>query len=496
MNSAMFETAELGAKVSKQQYRDEAQPLRLELLKHQFELRDADFPVVVLLAGDDRRGREGVLHLLQEWLDPRFMDVHGFLRPTDEEKERPAFWRYWRRLPPNGRIGIFLGAWATGLIRETVWGEADEDRFGHAINHIQRLEQELAEDGAVVVKLWLHLPKGEHEKRLKKNNKKKNGFSHLRDLEREVFENYEPAMQVSERVLSLTSTGRAPWTIVESTDWRARNLAVARALLKAIAKRMALAPAMVEPATIALARGGAEATRTILDKVDLSAVLDKDEYEDRLESEQRRLNELSFAALEKGVSSVLVFEGWDAGGKGGAVRRLTAALDPTACRVVPIAAPTQEERAHHYLWRFWRHIPRRGEVTIFDRSWYGRVLVERVEGFAGRAEYNRAYHEINDFEEQLIDAGILVHKFWIHIDKDEQLRRFKAREQTPFKKYKITEEDYRNRERWSAYERAINDMVMQTSTPRAPWTIVAGNDKRAARVQVVRTYRRRLEEML
>jgi len=491
----MFETAELGAKVSKQEYKEQAPPLRMELLKHQFELKDADFPVVVLLVGDDRRGCEGVLRLLHEWLDPRFLQVHAFNRPTDEEQERPPFWRYWRRLPPNGRIGVFLGAWVTAPIRARLKAEIDTDRFGRWINHVQRLEQELVEDGAVLVKLWLHLSKEEHEKRLRKARRKEE-VRHLRDTEREIFESYDAGIELSERVLSLTSTGKAPWLIVESTDWRARNLAVGRALLKAISKRMMMQAALIEPQTISAARGGAESARTILDGVDLSRTLDREGYEEQLEKEQRKLDDLGCRALDQGRSSVLVFEGWDASGKGGAVRRLTAAMDPTICRVVPVAAPTQEERAHHYLWRFWRQLPRRGEVTIFDRSWYGRVLVERVEGFAGRADWNRAYHEINDFEEQLGDAGILVHKFWIHIDKEEQLRRFQAREQTPFKKYKITEEDYRNRERWSAYERAVNDMVAQTSTTRAPWTIIAGNDKRSARVSVLKTYRKRLEEFL
>jgi polyphosphate kinase 2 (PPK2 family) len=208
------------------------------------------------------------------------------------------------------------------------------------------------------------------------------------------------------------------------------------------------------------------------------------------------LSGLSREAWENKVSSVLVFEGWDAAGKGGAVRRLTEAMDARLYRVVPIAAPTDEERAHQHLWRFWRHIPRAGRVTIFDRSWYGRVLVERVEGFAREDEWRRAYLEINDFEQQLGEHGIAVMKFWVHIDKDEQLRRFKEREATEFKQYKITDEDWRNREKWEAYEEAVNDMVIHTSRRDAPWTIVAGNDKRFARIQILETVCKRLEKAL
>jgi AMP-polyphosphate phosphotransferase len=191
-----------------------------------------------------------------------------------------------------------------------------------------------------------------------------------------------------------------------------------------------------------------------------------------------------------------VFEGWDAAGKGGGIRRLTEAIDSRLCRVIPVAAPTDEERAHHYLWRFWRHIPRAGLVTIYDRSWYGRVLVERVEGFAREDEWMRAYLEINDFEQQLVESGVVLTKFWVHISLEEQLRRFEDRQRTPYKQHKITEEDWRNREKWEAYRAAVNDMVVRTSTRKAPWTLVAGNDKKFARIQMLETVCRRLERAL
>jgi polyphosphate kinase 2 (PPK2 family) len=201
-------------------------------------------------------------------------------------------------------------------------------------------------------------------------------------------------------------------------------------------------------------------------------------------------------AGKRGVSTILVFEGWDAAGKGGAIRRVTGSLDARDYQVIPIAAPNDEERAHHYLWRFWRHLSRAGRLTIFDRSWYGRVLVERVEGFATEAEYMRGYGEIDHFEEQLVTDGILLLKFWIHISKAEQLKRFRDRSRTSYKQWKITDEDWRNRKRWDDYTVAVNDMVARTSTKIAPWTLVEGNDKNFARIKVLRTLADRLDDRL
>ena len=235
---------------------------------------------------------------------------------------------------------------------------------------------------------------------------------------------------------------------------------------------------------------------TVLSSLDMSLHLEKSDYKKKLKECQARLNQLHRKALKKKISTILMFEGPDAAGKGGAIRRVTAALDARHYRVLPIAAPTDEERAHHYLWRFWRHLSRAGRINIFDRSWYGRVLVERVEGFATEDEWKRAFAEINEFEEQLTDNGILLLKYWVHISKDEQLERFKAREQTPHKRWKLTEEDWRNREKWDDYEWAVNDIVEHTSTHTAPWILVEGNDKRYSRIKVISTFCDRLEAML
>lgn len=492
----MFETAELHQTVPKDAYDTAVPDLRVELIRHQILLTDADFPVVVVLSGNDRVGCNETLNLLHEWLDPRFVHASTFDLTSDEEEERPLFWRYWRRMPPRGRIGVFLGGWATRGLGPGLRLRMDDAALARWTAHVRQFEKALADDGAVILKFWLHLPRDELRRRLKEARKKPGAFWALDDVDAGILEDFDLAMLDAEQVLRQTSTGHAPWHIVESTDARSRNLTVGRALLKALSKRLA-APAR-DPGmqTIEVARPGVEARRTVLDTVDLSSSVEKKPYRKRLEKAQAQMFRAAREARDAGVSSVIVFEGWDAGGKGGAIRRLTAALDAGLYRVVPIAAPTEEERAQHWLWRFWRHLPRRGRTTIFDRSWYGRVLVERVEKFAFSTDWQRAYSEIRDFEEQLVEHGVVVTKLWLHIDRDEQLRRFQEREQTPHKQHKITEEDYRNRERWREYELAVNEMVQRTSTRSAPWTLVPANDKRFARLHVIETHLARLRAAL
>jgi polyphosphate kinase 2 (PPK2 family) len=310
----------------------------------------------------------------------------------------------------------------------------------------------------------------------------------------------------------------APWLIVEGADERYRTLAVGEALLTAITERLGAeslsrgGAAVRQPTPTSATAGAAAGGRTvrpraavgrgqvlqptILSHLDMTQRVAKRHYDTELERLQGRLNGLERQARARGVSTILVFEGWDAAGKGGAIRRITAALDARDYQVIPVAAPSDEERAHHYLWRFWRHLARAGRVTVFDRSWYGRVLVERVEGFASEPEWRRAYAEINEFEGQLVDHGYALVKCWLHITREEQLRRFRAREHTTHKRWKITDEDWRNRTRWDQYELAVNDMVERTSTHLAPWTLVEGNDKPFARLKILETVCDRLERAL
>lgn len=225
----------------------------------------------------------------------------------------------------------------------------------------------------------------------------------------------------------------------------------------------------------------------MLERIDLSKTLSREEYRQRLAHFQVRLGQLGYQVYVQKRPVIIVFEGWDAGGKGGSIKRMTEALDPRGYAVHPIAAPTGEDKTHHYLWRFWRRLPEKGQIAIFDRSWYGRVMVERIEGFCTEGEWKRAFREINQFERMLVDFGTILIKFWIHIDRQEQLARFEAREKTPYRAWKLTDEDWRNREKWDLYLEAVEDMLLKTSTITAPWTIIEGNSKFHTRVEALKT---------
>jgi len=496
----MFEAAELGQKLTKAQYDAELAKLRPALLEAHFALKDTKVPVIVVVSGADGAGKGEVVHRLNEWLDPRGVDTQAFWQTSDEERERPRWWRFWRSLPARGRVGILFGSWYSEPIIRRVYGEIKTSKLDTEMDRIAFFEKMLADDGAVIVKLWFHLSKKAQRRRLK--DLESDPKTHWRVLPSDWkhFKLYDKFTEVSERALRRTDAGHAPWHLIEAADRRFRELTAGKLLLQAIERKLrelekakAVSAAVPTPKP---ARVRTKAGITILDHVNLTQRLTDQKYEAQLEKWQSRLTRLTWAAWEKKVASVALFEGWDAAGKGSAIRRVTAAIDPRLYRIIPIAAPTDEERARHYLWRFWRHLPRAGMTTIFDRSWYGRVLVERVEGFAREDEWKRSFLEINDFEEQMAESGIVVSKFWVHISKDEQLRRFKQREEIAFKRYKITDEDWRNREQWDAYKAAINDMVAHTSTEFAPWTLVAGNDKKFARVQIVKTLCQHLEAAL
>ncbi len=494
----MFEAAELGRTLSKEKYAAALPKLRAQLLNTHFALRSQKFPVLVIISGADGAGKGEVVHRLNEWLDPRGVATHAFWGASDEERERPPFWRFWRALPARGRIGIFFGSWYSEPIVRRVYGEIKGSEFDAALERITALEKTLADDRALIVKFWLHLPKKEQKKALKRLEQE----GRVTETDWKHFRLYNKFTKVSERAIRRTNSAAAPWHLVEATDRHYREFTVGSILLKAMQQKMkevakaaakAPAPRAAPAPAVPAARNSAD---SILDHVDLSQRLSEAEYQKALAKQQARLARLMWEANRKKRSMVMVFEGWDAAGKGSAIRRVTQAMDPRLYQVVGIAAPTDEERAQHYLWRFWRHLPRAGFTTLFDRSWYGRVLVERVEGFARADEWGRAFHEINAFEEQLAEFGIVVNKFWIHISTEEQLRRFKERQTVAYKQYKITDEDWRNRKKWPDYRVAVNDMVARCSTEYAPWTLVAGNDKKFARVQILKTIVRRLEEAL
>ena len=498
----MFETAELGLTVSKSEFRERAPILREQLLEAQGALRDARFPVIVLFAGVDGAGKSETANLLNEWMDPRGMVTRAFDVPTQEAAERPEFWRYWLDLPARGRIGIFLSAWYHEPLLDRVYERNDDETFDDRLDEIVSFERMLAADGALILKFWMHLGQKAQRKRLRSLERDPLQKWRVTKQDWDHWKLYDDFVGAAERLILRTSTGEAPWTIVEGADARFRSLKVGTILQERIEKRLA------EEAARARVRSSTKKTKskagqtgktasdgptTVLSRMDLTLQLGKRSYRKSLQELQGRLNLLHREAWDRKLSAILVFEGWDAAGKGGAIRRITPALDARNYQVISIAAPTDEEREHHYLWRFWRHLPRAGRVTIFDRSWYGRVLVERIEGFATEKEWRRAYAEINDFERLLINHGVLLMKFWVHITKDEQQARFEARQQTPYKRWKMSEEDWRNREKWTAYEIAVNTMIGRTSTRIAPWMLVEGNDKRYARIKVLRAVCENLE---
>ena len=492
----MFESAELGQQVGKMRYENEVPPLRADLLDAQFDLREAgNFAVVILVNGVDAAGKGETVNLLNEWMDPRHIVTWAIDATRDEARERPRMWRFWRMLPPKGRVGILFGNWYEGLIERRIEKRIKPSRLDQRLDEVNRFEAMLTDEGVLLIKFWFHLSRARQKARLKKLAADPLTRWRVTDSDWRHYKQYGRRRRVAAHVLRYTSTAEAPWIIVDGSDARYRALLVGRTVLEAMRKRLDMEHRWrprLGPAPIPALRDA----RSVLDVLQLDQPLGKKDYRHALERLQGRLARLTRCKRFAGRALVLVFEGMDAAGKGGAIRRLTAALDARQYRVVPIGAPTDEERAQPYLWRFWRHVPRRGKVVIFDRSWYGRVLVERVEGFCSEADWMRAYGEINDFEDTLADAGAVVVKFWLAISQDEQLLRFEARAAEPHKRFKITDEDWRNRERWPSYERAVCDMIDRTSTERSPWTLVGADNKRHARIKVLRTVCERLEAAL
>jgi polyphosphate:AMP phosphotransferase len=481
----VFETAELGQKVGKEEYQERATELRGALLEAQVRLREVGFPVILLFAGVDGAGKGDTANLLNEWMDPRWMLTRAYAERSEEERERPEFWRYWRDLPGNGELGIFLSAWYSRPLLDRVYGEISEGELDERLTRILSFERTLANSGAVILKCWMHLGREPQKKRLQSLEKDPLQCWRVTRRDWKHWKMYGDFVSAAGHIIARTSAAHAPWMIIEGADRRFRSLEVGAKLLEAIERRLAgSAQSEIDAVPVAVPDSAEGSSRIlVLSSLDLTKRLPKKDYPRKRDELQARLNLLHRKARDRRISAALVFEGWDAGGKGGAIRRITPALDARDYNVIQIAAPSDEEKAHHYLWRFWRHLSRAGRFMIFDRSWYGRVLVERVEGFATDLEWQRAYAEINDFEQQLVEHGIVLVKFWLHISPEEQERRFQARAKVPYKRWKLSAEDWRNREKWGRYELAVNDMIERTSTPIAPWVLVEGEDKRYARVK-------------
>ncbi|MCB1173345.1 MAG: polyphosphate:AMP phosphotransferase [Leptospiraceae bacterium] len=489
----MFRTAELGQKLSKEEYKRIEPDLRFELHELQRKTRSlGKYPVIIVLAGVDGGGKGDTVKILNEWMDARWVINRAYRPASDEEKERPRFWRYWRDLPPRGQIGLFMSAWYSSPVVDYAHRKISRDELDRHLEQIENFENALADDGALILKFWMHLSRDAQKKRFKSLEKDPDRKWEVNKRDWDNWKRYDQFIEAAERTIMRTNTGKAAWNIIEGSDNRYRRITIGTILRDAMQKKLNAmknqsAPTLTAGSDISGEQGGEAASLTVFSGLDMAKGLDRNMYKSELRKFQAKMNHLTRKGLKQEMSTIVVFEGPDAAGKGGAIRRVISALDPHHYQILPFAAPTEEERAQHYLWRFWRHLSRAGDVTIFDRSWYGRVLVERVEGFATNAEWQRAYAEINDFEQQLVEHNIVLIKFWVHITKEEQLRRFQEREKTPHKSWKLTDEDWRNREKWDLYSAAAHDMIQYTSTQSAPWVIVEGNDKYYARVKTIRT---------
>jgi polyphosphate:AMP phosphotransferase len=493
----MFESAEIEHRISKDEFRKQVPLLREALLDVQYDLKEkADFPVLILIHGFDGAGRSETMNLINEWLDPRLIRTVAFGAANDEARARPWMWRYWTALPGKGRIGMFFGSYYSDILFSRVHGKSDWDAFDLDIQEIQRFEHMLAQDGALVLKFWFHLSKEKQKKRLKSLEKDPASSWRVSKSDWEHYEHYDLIRKFGEHMIRLTNTADAPWVIVDGEDANYRSLTVGNTILTSLRNRLKQQPVAQSSHPDAPPLLAPIDNRLILDALTLDQGTSKEEYRGKLEQLQARLHHLTRHPRFAEHALVLAFEGNDAAGKGGSIRRITQALDARHYSVVPVAAPTEEERAQPWLWRFWRHLPGKGRVTIFDRTWYGRVLVERVEGLAREADWMRAYYEINDFEHHLSDNGIIVIKFWLAISNEEQLARFKLREETGFKRFKITDEDWRNRDKWDQYRLAVSDMVDRTSTTRIPWVLVEANNKYYARLKILQTVCDTLEARL
>lgn len=491
----MFESAQFEHRLDKAAFKALEPSLREDLLNAQFQLIDQKRrSLIVLIHGPDGAGKGAVLNRLYGWLDVRKLQTLTFETPCAAE-DHPPHWKYWRELPPFGQIGIMLGSWYHAPLCRRALGEMGRADFLAALQEIERFEAMLHAEGVSLLKIWLYLDPDEARSRLKSLTK----GEYQRPVVREWAEldgngARKRLALASEDAARATSSEIAPWHVVPAADGEYRD-AMAGSLLLEKLRDMAQEP---EPAPLPLAPNptrvpGPLPPFSILSTLDLSQSLPEAEYETRLAEAQSRITRLTNSDAFARAGLVVAFEGSDAAGKSSTIMRLRRALDPRRFRVHPIAAPTDEERARPYLWRFWRHIPGRGRTAIFDRSWYGRVLVERVEGLCGPDDWGRAYSEINDFEAQLSRSGYVVVKFWLAISQAEQARRFAERETIAYKRFKLTPEDWRNREKWPLYEAAVTEMVDRTSTREAPWTLVEAEDKHFARVKVLTTIADRLE---
>ncbi|AFM10766.1 polyphosphate:AMP phosphotransferase [Turneriella parva] len=489
---AILKNMTAAVQVDKADYKVREESLRLRLLSLQKELATSNRAILILMNGVEGSGKGETTRKLLEWLDARGVETNAFWTAQGEEAEHPPLWRFWQMLPARGRIGIYFGSWYTQPIIDRAFKNIGKEEFERQLGEIRNLEEMLIAEGVILIKFWMYLSLDAQKAIAKAKKAKAKTRWRISSLARKFARKRKRFQKVDLEVLSQTHTTIAPWTIIDAASEKSRELAAGEALVEKL--RQALHPSGA--VHLQISPRFKTAPRNYIADLNQNKKINDDEYKEQLEILTAKAAALADKMSTSKKSLALVFEGPDAAGKGGAIRRVIAGMDPRHYRVIGIAAPTDEEKARPYLWRFWRNTPRDGKLHIFDRSWYGRVLVERIEKFCTENEWQRAYGEINDFELALTEAGVTVRKFYLATTQDEQLARFKDREITPYKQYKLTEEDWRNRDKWHAYETAACDMFANTSTAYAPWILVEANNKNHARIKVMRAVVDALEEAL
>lgn len=483
----MLETIVTRENMTDEEIKGKSAELKAELVKIQQKIKNAHLPVIVVFEGLGASGKGEVIRRFISDLDPRFFDVKANAFSTVEEKNKPFLWRYWKQIPARGRIAILDKSWYQETVSQYFNEKISSKTATKRVKSINIFERQLVDDGYLIIKLFLDIDKKEQKKRFSDLLKCKNTSFRVTKSDLKKNEKYSLYSKCFDTIMTRTSTTLSPWHVIDAKDINFAAYETFRTVVGSINARLSVKANSIG-GVITAEQEKQEFTMAkmpLLSKVDMTPSLTDEEYESELKRLRKKLAEAQNKMLALKIPAVIGFEGWDAAGKGGAIKRLSSAFDPRGYDAVPICAPTPEELSKHYLWRFWKELPVNGETIIFDRTWYGRVMVEKLEKFTKLSRVNQAYNEINEFEKELHDSGMVVIKFWLNIDNDEQLRRFNDRKNTPEKRWKITDEDWRNREKWADYEKAVDKMILKTSTDFAPWNIIEGNDKKYARIKVM-----------
>lgn len=480
----MLKNVDLSLSVSKGDYKARIDDLYIRIGELQRKAWKAQIPIIMVFEGWHASGMAEIINRCILGLNPMGFRYHLTAKPTYEEIKKPLLWRFWQDIPAYGSIAIFERSWYSRAVIEHFDRKGNNGQFEHCVNQINVFERQLADDGYLVIKFFMHITREEQQRRFREYEKKDIPLCVV-DEELDYLNEYDNYLPYIDQILESTHTQYAPWNIIEAEEFNHATIKVLSKSIQMIEEHIGRTKKESFIYQDEISCSPVSSHR--LSEVDLSLEIEEDEYEDKKDYYQKRMGELQYELFRKKIPLVVVFEGWDAAGKGGNIRRIARKLDPRLYTVEPVGVPNDFEKNHHYLWRFYREIPEVGHMTIFDRSWYGRVLVERVESISTEEQWQRAYNEINEFEETLADFGAIIVKFWLHIDQQEQLRRFENRETIPYKQWKITPDDWRNREKWDEYYKAIDEMLLKTHTVHAPWTIVEANDKRYARIKTLRT---------